>query len=283
MATNSPNNDNVGAGNKDNFSSHDVVFATAGFIDREYNVDNTNGTSEYRFEDHVRNNIGTDIVWFHWELGFGTGANFQRRGTPALDMDWPDKDPTPINFGASSFRVLNHQAYSIDWSAGLLSNGMQNTFFWNIDVCDYDPLNMPASARTATGYKFTLRLLPSSIPPPNQPNVEAVLAGVLLQSTSNNKMNSAFAAESSNAPAVALPVAAWITGSTPTAEGTLGPNYSSTPKLQGSPGGDAPEFLDAFWAGQETSSLPALANQVAGRLPNFAPNVRLSVLAAHDS
>ncbi len=87
FGTRAQNNDNVGAGNKDNFYSHDVVFAKADIIDREYVVTNSSGTSEYRFEDQISNNTGNDLVWFHWELGFGTGANFERRGTPALDMD----------------------------------------------------------------------------------------------------------------------------------------------------------------------------------------------------
>lgn len=166
-ATNKPNNDNVGAGNKDNFYSHDVSFGTSGIIDREYVVTNSNGTSEYRFEDVVVNNTGNDLVWFHWELGFGTGANFERRGTPALDMDWPDQDPTPQNFTQNTFRTLSHGQYTIDWSDGLIQDTKSGSFFWNVDVCDWDPLNMPASAQMPNGYKFTLRLIPSPTPIPN--------------------------------------------------------------------------------------------------------------------
>ncbi len=41
------------------------------------------------------------------------------------------------------------------------------SFFYNVDVCDWDALNMPSWAQTANGYKFTLRTIASALPMPN--------------------------------------------------------------------------------------------------------------------
>jgi hypothetical protein len=160
QGTTKKNNDNVGkVGQKQNWVSNDVNFAKVDYIDRVFQVENSKGVTEYRFEDQVFNLTGKPWIGFHYELGFGTGANF-KRSTTALDMDWPDRDPTPTNITIDEFRKLVHGQYTIDWSQGDVLDKNQVSFFWQIDVPDSDPLNLPQSALIKGGYKFTLRAVP---------------------------------------------------------------------------------------------------------------------------
>lgn len=153
-----PNNDNANA--KVNFASFDLSYAAVGPIDRVLEVNNSNGVTEYWIEDNVTNASASTWFGFYFQLGFGTGAQFDMRGSPALDMDWPDQDPTPSNFTTYTFRDLSHQRYKVEWSNGQISDQGRCTFFYMIDVSDWDALNMPPSAQTPNGYRFTLRAVP---------------------------------------------------------------------------------------------------------------------------
>jgi hypothetical protein len=163
------NNDNVGGGPhaKDNFVSEDVRFSFVGLIDQEFFVDNTDGVTEYWFEVNVTNNTLVDFQSMQCFLGFGFWTpQFDdfvlSPDGDRLDFDWPDKDPTPFS---NKFTGVFHESDRLTFGVGTITaGGGQGSLFFQVDIPDYDELLWPASAQTATGYKFTLRISPSPVP-----------------------------------------------------------------------------------------------------------------------
>lgn len=173
--TSIPNNDNWGPGPSPNIINISKVFQAVAPIDIEFEVLNSQGTTEYYLEsDSVTNFTGVDWYDYHFQLGFFLGNNFVKSNLfDFLDFDTPDRDPTPTS---SIFTILDHQANDIGWSGGIVRAvpNAPNTvvFTLSIDIPDADALEMPDdalirdAAGNVIGYRFTLRQFPT-IPEPS--------------------------------------------------------------------------------------------------------------------
>jgi hypothetical protein len=186
--TTAPNNDNTTGWDKKTFFSHDVTFAHKGYIDIAYHVDTSDGTTEYNFEYHVTNASGETWQSINFMLLFGLGPNAEDPLAGCqLDMDWPDKDPTP--FSAGPLSLIQHDPYVIVYggSPGLLP-GAQGTFFFSIDVPDYDPVTMPPDVQHDYGYEFTVRLAPIVAVPLPPPGGAAAAVSLLMSLSSTRSL-----------------------------------------------------------------------------------------------
>jgi hypothetical protein len=168
-----PNNDNVGAiGAKDNFFSMQVEYDFRALIDMQWEVENSNGVSEYWLAIEVFNRSNQNWGAFTFKLGFGHWTAFADNFQPSLltdnlDFDTPNQDPTPFTTptggGATAFpQPPNHQADTLGWCDDVthVPPGGSIFFYFQLDIPDYDSQEMPAFAQTLIGYKFTLRAYP---------------------------------------------------------------------------------------------------------------------------
>jgi hypothetical protein len=149
------NDDNTVGWPKTHFSSHDLTYAKQAYIDREYLVEDTNGTTEFNFEDNIIN--GTDQDWpgISITLGMDLGKNFFPLAVGTLDMDWPDADSGPATPGFTK----DHTTYAITWKDDVIPAGKSRVFFYSVDIPDWDPEAMP-DADIEGGYIFTIRAEP---------------------------------------------------------------------------------------------------------------------------
>jgi hypothetical protein len=160
-STPSPNNDN--AAPSPNVVPFSITFNSLGFAEYEFAVANSAGTTEYLFTGSLVNNTGQAWAGYHFELGFGTGANFVLSGLgDSLDFDTPNMDPTPTS---SAFAVLSHQPDTLVWSGGAVPAGGAATFSFSIDVPDNLQSFNPGGVN-----RFTLRqspvVAPAAVPEP---------------------------------------------------------------------------------------------------------------------
>jgi hypothetical protein len=156
----SPNNDNAIAPSP-NTISYNIFFNTFGTAEFEFTVENSAGTTEYRFihppfQPPVVNNTGQVWTDFHFELGYGRGANFVRSGSDFLDFDTPERDPAPTS---SVFTTLNHQDDTLDWAGGSVLSVGTVAFSFSIDVPDNLQNFNPSGLN-----QFTLRQFPTLSP-----------------------------------------------------------------------------------------------------------------------
>lgn len=172
----SPNNDNTAAPSPDLLAA--TIFLNAGGfgnMDYEFNVADSGGTTEYFFTTTVVNNTGIAWTDFHFQLGFGTGANFLPLNVAsALDFDAPGNDPAPTS---SIFPVLNHQWNVVEWSgatvnyAGSPAGGpVLVAFSLSIDVPDGIVGLNPQGVN-----RFTLRSFPTAPLQAPEPTTAALL------------------------------------------------------------------------------------------------------------
>jgi hypothetical protein len=151
--TTAPNNDNSAAASPNEIPSS-IFMNTFGVADIEFVLDSSGGTTEYRFTQVLVNNTGQSWNDYHFELGFGTGADFVRSSlADLLDFDTPDLDPLPTS---SVFPILNHQDDTLDWSGGSVPAISSVFFTLHLDVPDglegFHPLGLN---------RFTLRQVPT--------------------------------------------------------------------------------------------------------------------------
>jgi hypothetical protein len=154
-----PNNDNVAvAGVNDNNIFVPIKrFDSIGYIDIEFTVDVSGGTTEYQVYESVDNNTGIDWNRYEMYLGFGTGENF-RMATPGdgLDFDDPDFDAPPVSSALSSVSSPNED--TLIFSNGTHGTGAES-YVVRIDVSD---LTLPPLGALT----FTLRQVPVGVPEP---------------------------------------------------------------------------------------------------------------------
>lgn len=161
----SPNNDNAALPSPNTIATggFGVFLNTGGFgiLDYEFNLADSGGTTEYFFTTSVINNTG--IVWtdFHFQLGFGTGADFVPVGPGfGLDFDTPEGDPPPTS---TVFPVLNHQPNLVEWSGATVNylgggaGPFSVAFSLSIDIPDGLAALHPQGVN-----RFTLRSFPTA-------------------------------------------------------------------------------------------------------------------------
>lgn len=140
-------------------------------IDWVFNVDNTQGTTEYQFIEFAGNNTEQTWIDYHIQLGFGTGKDFTPlAGDDGLDFDTPHRDPTPVVQKTGVLdpfaTTLNHTPDALNWTNFTFPPSFDHSllFVYSLDVPDSSLV--PESARTEEGYLFTLRHVPSVVPEP---------------------------------------------------------------------------------------------------------------------
>jgi hypothetical protein len=181
-----PNNDNTAAPSPNTITNGGFgVFLNAGGfgnVDLEFNVSNSGGVTEYFYSGNIVNNTGVAWTDFHFQLGFGTGANFVPVPVGiGLDFDTPNGDPAPTS---TAFPTLNHQPNLVEWSGATVNYsggpgpGPFSSFFTlSIDVPD----NLAAVHPQGVD-RFTLRLFPTNTQAVPEPATAGVL-GLALAAT----------------------------------------------------------------------------------------------------
>ena len=174
-----PNNDDAAAASPNTIGTGGGIFLNAGgfgILDYEFNLVDSGGTTEYAFSTNVVNNTG--IAWsdFHFQLGFGTGADFVPVGVATgLDFDTPGGTPAAFS---TVFPTLGQQANRLDWSGATVNylggaggGPFSAVFSFSIDIPDG-----LAAAHPAGVNRFTLRSFPTApqVPEP----VTAVLVAL---------------------------------------------------------------------------------------------------------
>ncbi len=166
--TQAVNNDNA-VGFTPNSVFVSKTFDHIGPIDMVFEVMNTDGTTEYLFDEFVLNNTGVAWSDYHVMLGFGTGATF----IPSGDGDFLDFDqPYPQNPASthSIFASITPQANpdAIDFVNGVQGDGFGASITFPVDVPDHDsPGSIPSAyhitdpSGAVIGYTFTLRQYPT--------------------------------------------------------------------------------------------------------------------------
>jgi hypothetical protein len=158
ILTEAPNNDNNSIPFEGNVAVISKLFNANEPIDIVFEVDNSTGITEYHIAEGMANVSGFELIAYAFELGFGTGTSFVRSvAADGLDFDTPNIDPGPTS---GRFTTMAHTEDLVRFTMGTVPNGMTDAFTVSIDVPDYDPTLMPASAALAEGYRFTLRQVP---------------------------------------------------------------------------------------------------------------------------
>jgi hypothetical protein len=153
-----PNNDNTGLPSPNVVPSNHFLFNTLP-LDFEFKLENSGGTTEYRFTPSFVNINFTGLNWtqFSFELGFGTGAGFVRSGAlDGLDFDTPHGDPSAFS---PMFGAVDHKEDSLFFSGGSVGSIKPAAFLFAVDVPDglktFNPYEMN---------RFTLRITPNGEP-----------------------------------------------------------------------------------------------------------------------
>jgi hypothetical protein len=153
-----PNNDNSGVPSPNVVASNHFLFNTLA-LDFEFKLENSEGTTEYRFTPSFFNITSPTWTNFYFELGFGTGAGFVRStGLDSLDFDTPDGDPAAFS---PFFPIVEHQADTLAFRGGSIGAIKPAAFLFAIDI--------PDNLQTFNPYKlnhFTLRITPNGAPDP---------------------------------------------------------------------------------------------------------------------
>jgi hypothetical protein len=157
--TPAPNNNPTSTSS--NFAAIQKTFTSSKTpIDIVFNVNNSQGITEYLLAEGVSNLTG--VAWndFHVELGFGTGDRFTL-ANPAFGLQF-DNTPPP---SSTDFPTSALSPQKLDFSNGHVASGLGASLAFTIDVPD---------TTTAGSYQFTLREFPSVVPEPSA----FVLAGL---------------------------------------------------------------------------------------------------------
>ncbi len=141
-------------------------------IDLVFGVDQSTGPTEYSFNQTVQNMTDTPWRGIRYLLGFGDGDRFSEAHGTGLDFDWPDRT-FASGLKSANFHNLVHGESQIVWSEGLTQAGLAENSAFAIDVPDRP--SVPTTAWTDSGYRFTLRVEPISMPTPSSLPVVVLL------------------------------------------------------------------------------------------------------------
>jgi hypothetical protein len=154
-----PNNDDVPApGVLDNNIFVPIKrFDFNGYIDIEFTVAPSGGTTEYRVFESVDNNTGVDWSGYNMFLGYGVGAAFVPSGpADGLDFDAPLFTLAPVS---SALPIVGLGADVLTFSGGTHGSGAES-YQIRVDVPDVTTL--------PPGFgNFTLRQIPVPVPEPS--------------------------------------------------------------------------------------------------------------------
>jgi hypothetical protein len=128
-------------------------------LDIVFNVNNSQGVTEYLLAEGVFNATGTAWIDYHIQLGFGTGSSFTL-ANPSFGLQF-DNTPAP---SSTDFPTSALSPQKLDFSGGNVPSNHGASLAFTIDVPD---------SATAGSYQFTVREFPS-VPEPSA----FVLAGL---------------------------------------------------------------------------------------------------------
>lgn len=159
--TPAPNNDDA-VGDSPNVIPYSIFFNSPGFLETEFVLAQSGGTTEYRFTQNFINNSSATWTGFRFELGFGTGANFVlSQLADNLEFDRFENHTTATS---NRWAVTVDQAKTLEFGGTPLARISTISFSFAIDVPDD-----LAAANPAGVNRFTLRQTPlaaSAVPEP---------------------------------------------------------------------------------------------------------------------
>jgi hypothetical protein len=165
-----PNNDGSSAPSPNRINYQ--VFQNSGtLMDVEFVVTDSGGSTEYLVGQAFFNLTGQSWAGYHFELGYGVGADFVRSG--AADGLGFDLDSPAPPAGSPAFAQVVQGLDTLDLSAGLVSGPAPLPMGFTIDVPDGLAAWNPDGQN-----RFTLRQLPVLAAVP-EPATALLLAGGL--------------------------------------------------------------------------------------------------------
>jgi hypothetical protein len=121
------NDDDPGA--SPNVIPFSVFFNSPGAMETEFVLENSGGTTEYRFTQTFVNTRSAAWTGFRFELGSGTGAGFVRGGDVSFDvLNGQSTATSPV------FTLVAHSAGVLEWTVGAAP--LVAPFAFAIDVPD---------------------------------------------------------------------------------------------------------------------------------------------------
>ncbi len=176
-----PNNDNS-VGPSPNAINASVFLNSGGFGSMyfDFGVTDSGGITEYFHTITVINNSGVKWSDFHFELGFGSGANFVPAGAGfGLDFDSPNGDPSPTS---SAFTVLNLGPTAINWNGGSVNylGGAGGGPFSVAFTLSFDVPDGLAAFHPDGLNRFTLRAFPTAVAVPEPTILTLLTAGLAI-------------------------------------------------------------------------------------------------------
>jgi len=164
-----PNNDDVAGTSPNGIFVTQKDYTAIGPVDLVFDVSDTGGTTEYLVTEGVQNNTGLDWGYYHIELGFGQGVDFEKSTSgDGLDFDAPDfNSDFFFNPSPGFFPTVDVTEDDIVASGGVMPDfSFAGYFLFHIDVPDGIT-------------SFTIRQSPIEVPEPSTLALTAMgLAGL---------------------------------------------------------------------------------------------------------
>lgn len=152
-----PLNDNVVGPSPNVIMIYQKDYVGIGYVDLEISVADNGGVTEYQIEEGVSNHTGLTWGYYHIELGFGVGLDFEASPPDDdLDFDAPDYD-SPVDFNPlpGFFPTQTVSEDDILATGGVMPDGAYaGNFIFHIDVPDGIT-------------SFTIRQSPVAVPEPS--------------------------------------------------------------------------------------------------------------------
>ena len=169
LSTPAPNNDNTVNASPNTITlpaggsvASPLVATTLGPIDYIFDVQASQGSTEYRVTTFIANNSGTAWTGFIFQLGTGSGASFSpiANAIPEIHpptFDSPNFDPDLTN---TAFNSVSLNAMQVTFAGAPLASGPSSVMTSSLSIDTLD--DMISGGAT----NFTLRMIPVPEPAP---------------------------------------------------------------------------------------------------------------------
>jgi hypothetical protein len=148
------NNDNVVGASDNHILINQKAFGTSEYIDMDFTVVASGGTTEYVLTEGLANNTSDTWTSYRIELGFGVGASFvSSLPGDGLDFDSPDFD-SPAELAIPYFSDLVFGEDVITLNTGAMGPLSFSNLIFSLDVPDGIT-------------SFTIRQVPVVVPEPS--------------------------------------------------------------------------------------------------------------------
>lgn len=131
-----PNNDNVVGASDNEILINQKAFGTSEYIDMDFTVVDSGGTTEYVLTEGLANNTPDTWTSYRIELGFGLGAGYVSSPSgDGLDFDSPDFD-SPAFLAIPFFTDVVFGEDAITLETGSMGPLMFSNLVFSLDVPD---------------------------------------------------------------------------------------------------------------------------------------------------